>query len=111
MAPSRLRSKGRGKGTGTAAELAAAGQLDTDFDFAYASLSALDSALRCPICSELYTAPVILNHCGHSFDSRCLAEHFVVKRDCPTCHREAFHDHMVRNQALSELVESWRAAR
>jgi hypothetical protein len=39
-----------------------------------------------------------LTHCGHSFDSRCLAQHFVVKRSCPTCHREAFHDHTVRNQ-------------
>ncbi|GAA5872476.1 hypothetical protein JCM3774_006833 [Rhodotorula dairenensis] len=111
MAPSVLRNKGKGRSTGTAAELAAAGALDTDSDFASASLSALDAGLRCAICSELYTAPVILNHCGHSFDSRCLAEHFVVKRDCPTCHREAFHDHMVRNQALAELVESWRAAR
>ncbi|GAA5978052.1 hypothetical protein JCM10908_004211 [Rhodotorula pacifica] len=109
MAPSTRKSKG--KSVTTAAELAAAGDLDADSDFASSSLSAVDSSLRCAICSELYTAPVILNHCGHSFDSRCLAEHFVVKRDCPTCHREAFHDHTVRNQALSELVESWRAAR
>ncbi|KAG0665866.1 hypothetical protein C6P46_005960 [Rhodotorula mucilaginosa] len=109
MAPSTR--KGKGRSVTTAAELAAAGELDADSDFAFPSLSALDSSLRCAICSELYTAPVLLTHCGHSFDSRCLAQHFVVKRSCPTCHREAFHDHTVRNQALSELVESWRAAR
>lgn len=46
--------------------------LDTPSDFTASSLSYLDSVLRCPICSELYTAPVILTNCLHTFCSLCL---------------------------------------
>lgn len=104
--------KGKDRALATSAEVAAAGSLDADSDFAPTpSLAAFDSSLRCGICSEVYTAPVMISVCGHTFDSRCIHEHFNVKRDCPACHREAFVDHLLRNLVLDTLVDAWRAAR
>lgn len=103
--------KGKGKTPTTATELAATAGLDAESDFASPALATLDSSLRCDICSEIYTAPVMISVCGHTFDSRCIHEHFNVKRDCPVCHREAFVDHLIRNLVLDKLVANWKAAR
>lgn len=40
------------------------------------SLSGLDLSVRCPICRELFRAPVLLFPCMHNFCSLCVRNHF-----------------------------------
>lgn len=109
---SRKRARGQqGPPRSTEAQLALAAALDEARDFTSPHLAALDSSLRCPICTELYTAPVLLTTCSHSFDSRCLREYLARTKRCPTCSLEANEDRIRRNLALDELVRQWKAAR
>ncbi|KAK4332730.1 RING-type domain-containing protein [Rhodotorula toruloides] len=101
----------KGKAGQTDAELKAAGQLDTASDFTSPSLSALESSLRCPICAEFFTAPVILTNCSHSFDSRCLRDYLAVHKRCPSCLAETDESRIRKNLALQEVLNAWQSAR
>lgn len=101
----------KGKAAQTDAELKAAGHLDAASDFTSPSLSALESSLRCPICSEFFTAPVILTNCSHSFDSRCLRDYLAVHKRCPSCLAETDESRIRKNLALHEVLNAWQSAR
>ncbi|GAA5903888.1 uncharacterized protein JCM6883_002016 [Sporobolomyces salmoneus] len=85
--------------------------LDSPTDFISASLSSLDSSLRCQICHELFTAPVLLTTCNHTFDSLCLRNHLKEIKKCPQCGKEANEDRIRRNLGLEEVGREWRNAR
>ncbi|GAA5835370.1 hypothetical protein JCM9279_004521 [Rhodotorula babjevae] len=110
MAPGRARKHAKGTTT-TRTELSAAAQLDSASDYSQPSLAAVDSTLRCPICTELFAAPVILTTCSHSFDSRCLREYLVGHKRCPSCLRECNEDNIRLNLALQGAVAAWKDAR
>lgn len=107
MAPKAMRAKA-GQ---TDVELKAAEHLDTASDFTSPSLSVLESSLRCPICSEFFTAPVILTNCSHSFDSRCLRDYLAVHKRCPSCLAETDESRIRKNLALQEVLNAWQSAR
>ncbi|KAF8479122.1 hypothetical protein DFH94DRAFT_40849 [Russula ochroleuca] len=73
-------------------------------------LRALDSALRCNICQELYEAPVVLT-CGHCFCSLCARNQISVKPACPSCWKEAAISSFRINPAMEEAVTAWKDAR
>ncbi|GAA6006479.1 hypothetical protein JCM11491_004978 [Sporobolomyces phaffii] len=86
-------------------------ELDDPSDFTFASFQALDSSLRCQICHELFTAPVLLTTCSHTFDSLCLRNHLREIKKCPQCSIEANEDRIRRNLVLEEVVNSWKKSR
>jgi len=110
MAPGQARKRVKSSTT-TSTELSAAAQLDSASDYAQPSLAAVDSTLRCPICTELFAAPVILTTCSHSFDSRCLRQYLVGHKRCPSCLRECNEDNIRLNLALQGAVAAWKDAR
>ncbi|KAH9063793.1 hypothetical protein EDB83DRAFT_2383140 [Lactarius deliciosus] len=73
-------------------------------------LRALDNALRCKICQELYEAPVVLT-CGHCFCSLCARNQLSEKPTCPTCWKEAAISSFRVNPAMEEAVTAWKDAR
>ncbi|KAJ6582840.1 hypothetical protein B0H10DRAFT_2097984 [Mycena sp. CBHHK59/15] len=84
----------------------------TDFPKA-SSLQALDSAVRCAICSEYFDGPVSLL-CGHCFCSICIRELMSVmgsKSQCPVCRQNANEAHLRPNPAVEEVVAAWKVAR
>ncbi|KAI0293427.1 hypothetical protein BC826DRAFT_382602 [Russula brevipes] len=73
-------------------------------------LRALDNALRCNICQELYEAPVVLA-CGHCFCSLCARSQLSEKPTCPTCWKETTISGFRINPAMEEAVTAWKDAR
>ncbi|KAE8218495.1 hypothetical protein CF319_g7647 [Tilletia indica] len=86
--------------------------VSTDFGF----LKALDSSLRCTLCYDIYTAPVVLRECHHTFCSVCIRSHInqpdAKGRFCPQCRQTKVSDgELVPVQGLEEAAEAWRKAR
>ncbi|KAK0442972.1 hypothetical protein EV421DRAFT_1710525 [Armillaria borealis] len=97
----------------TIEQLAATVSDSTDFpDIAAApGLRTLDSALRCPICCELFSGPVTLR-CGHCFCSLCIRGSLAQKQECPSCRKgEENEGHLRVNPVVEEAVEAWSKAR
>ncbi|OCH89108.1 hypothetical protein OBBRIDRAFT_733241 [Obba rivulosa] len=70
----------------------------------------LDDSLRCPICRELYTAPVTLS-CGHCYCSLCIRNSLSSKAECPICRQNASEVHIRKNPAMESVVKSWASGR
>ncbi|KAI5479556.1 E3 ubiquitin-protein ligase RAD18 [Pseudohyphozyma bogoriensis] len=88
--------------------------LDDITDFDAPALQSLESTLRCPICVELFKAPVILTGCSHSFCSLCIRQVFLAQGgtpQCPTCFQGTDAGRAKSNLALSETVAAWAASR
>ncbi|GAA5931517.1 uncharacterized protein JCM15063_001490 [Sporobolomyces koalae] len=86
-------------------------EVDDPLDFTHRSFQQVDSALRCQICHELLTAPVLLTTCSHTFDSLCLRTHLKDIKKCPQCATEANEDRIRRNIQLEQVVQLWKLAR
>ncbi|KAG7453048.1 uncharacterized protein BT62DRAFT_44099 [Guyanagaster necrorhizus] len=97
----------------TIEQLAATVSDSTDFpDIDTApGLRTLDTALRCPICCELFSGPVTLR-CGHCFCSLCIRGSLAQKQECPSCRKgEENEGHLRVNPVVEEAVEAWSKAR
>ncbi|XP_032425034.1 nuclear factor 7, ovary-like [Xiphophorus hellerii] len=67
-----------------------------------------DDDLCCPVCLEIFKAPVLLS-CSHSFCKECLQKYWRDKpgRECPVCTRRSSRDQPPFNLALKNLCESF----
>jgi hypothetical protein len=75
------------------------------------SLYPLDSNLRCLICKDFYTAPVITT-CLHTFCSLCIRRSLSAEPICPACRTTNISDNGLRqNKVVADLVENFLAAR
>ncbi|KAJ6488500.1 hypothetical protein C8R47DRAFT_481440 [Mycena vitilis] len=83
----------------------------TDFPKKAASLRELDSAVRCPICSDYLTGPVSLL-CGHCFCSMCIRGVISSsKAQCPSCKANMTESHLRPNPQIEDVVTAWKLAR
>ncbi|CAG8979000.1 hypothetical protein HYALB_00009902 [Hymenoscyphus albidus] len=74
------------------------------------SLSAVDAALRCQVCKDFYTTPMITS-CSHTFCSLCIRRCLGNDGKCPAC-RTADQELKLRfNGAMEDLVEGFKKAR
>ncbi|XDV48333.1 hypothetical protein PO909_017764 [Leuciscus waleckii] len=73
-----------------------------------ASLNASEEELSCPVCHEIYKAPVILS-CSHSFCKECLQQFWRTKesQECPICRRRSSRSNPPCNLVLKNLCESF----
>ncbi|CAJ1051890.1 zinc-binding protein A33-like [Xyrichtys novacula] len=74
--------------------------------------SKLVEGLCCPVCTNIYTEPVILS-CSHSFCKGCLQRWWTLKDTlaCPVCRRRSSKDHPKVNLALMNLCETFLSER
>ncbi|KAF2273033.1 DNA repair protein rad18 [Westerdykella ornata] len=70
----------------------------------------LESSLRCEVCKEFYSNPVITT-CSHTFCSLCVRRAISVDGKCPACKAACQADRLVPNFALREVVGRWVEAR
>ncbi|KAM0792474.1 hypothetical protein ACM66B_005148 [Microbotryomycetes sp. NB124-2] len=87
------------------------GTIDTPEQWHDRSLQLIDSSLRCAICGELYTAPVMLTNCSHTFCSLCIRQSLQFKKVCPTCNTGSDEGRLRTNMAVDSIVKAWAAAR
>lgn len=74
------------------------------------SLQPLDFALRCQICKEFLTAP-LLTPCGHSFCSLCVRRCIRSEAICPVCRSPVKETDLRKNTALEDAVLAFANAR
>lgn len=73
-------------------------------------LSQMDALLRCNICKNFLTIPV-LTPCGHTFCSMCIRGYLSNNPKCPLCLNE-LRESMLRSEYLvNEIVETFKSAR
>uniref|UniRef100_A0A060T995 Postreplication repair E3 ubiquitin-protein ligase RAD18 n=1 Tax=Blastobotrys adeninivorans TaxID=409370 RepID=A0A060T995_BLAAD len=73
-------------------------------------LSQLESTIRCHICKEFMTAPV-LTSCGHTFCSLCIRSHLNDDVHCPACRSKTQSNTLRKNTVIEELTTLFRTHR
>ncbi|KAJ8261915.1 hypothetical protein GJAV_G00159940 [Gymnothorax javanicus] len=74
-----------------------------------ARLSLSEEDLCCPVCSDIFREPVVLQ-CSHSFCKACLQQYWTQKisgRDCPLCRCESTTNEPVVSLTLKNLCDSY----
>ncbi|RDL40010.1 uncharacterized protein BP5553_04350 [Venustampulla echinocandica] len=74
------------------------------------SVAAVDSALRCQVCKDFYTTPMITS-CSHTFCSLCIRRCLNNDGKCPACRTVDQELRLRFNGAVEELVEAFKTAR
>lgn len=74
------------------------------------SLRAVDAALRCQVCKDLYNTPMITS-CSHTFCSLCIRRSLTHDGKCPACRASDQEMKLRQNWAVGELVEAFKQAR
>ncbi|KAK7152421.1 hypothetical protein R3I93_010590 [Phoxinus phoxinus] len=77
-----------------------------------ASLNVSAEELSCPVCCDIFKAPVVLS-CSHSVCKECLQQFWRTKKtqECPVCRRRSSKDNPPPNLALKNLCESFLTER
>ncbi|XDV42544.1 hypothetical protein PO909_011181 [Leuciscus waleckii] len=73
-----------------------------------ASLNVSAEELSCPVCCEIFKAPVVLS-CSHSVCKECLQQFWRTKKtqECPVCRRRSSRDNLPLNLVLKNMCESF----
>ncbi|XP_067310858.1 nuclear factor 7, ovary-like [Pseudorasbora parva] len=72
-----------------------------------ASLNVSAEELSCPVCCEIFKAPVLLS-CSHSVCKECLQQFWRTRttQECPVCRTRSSNKHPPLNLVLKNLCES-----
>lgn len=73
-------------------------------------LGPLESSLRCQICKDFFTSPV-LTSCCHTFCSLCIRRCLSNDQKCPVCRQNDQELKLRRNWQVEEFVENFKKAR
>jgi E3 ubiquitin-protein ligase RAD18 len=80
---------------------------------AVSKLEPVEAGLRCEICKDFYTAPV-LTACYHTFCSGCIRRSLSAvnaSRKCPLCWAPFDEGQLRKNMIVEDLVAKFQAAR
>ncbi|EXJ56134.1 hypothetical protein A1O7_09065 [Cladophialophora yegresii CBS 114405] len=75
-----------------------------------AALAPLDSSLRCQVCKDFFTTPMMTS-CSHTFCSLCIRRYLSQEGRCPACRESDQEIKLRRNWAVEELVANFTASR
>lgn len=75
-----------------------------------APLCPVDSALRCQVCKDFYSTPMITS-CAHTFCSVCIRRCLSNDGKCPACRSQDQELKLRFNGAMEELVQAFVKAR
>ncbi|KAH7398334.1 hypothetical protein BKA66DRAFT_520984 [Pyrenochaeta sp. MPI-SDFR-AT-0127] len=70
----------------------------------------LEAALRCEVCKEFYSNPVITS-CSHTFCSICIRRCIATDGRCPSCKTGCSSDKLAPNIAVRDVVMRFQEAR
>ncbi|KAL0978322.1 hypothetical protein UPYG_G00168910 [Umbra pygmaea] len=73
-------------------------------------LKNVDTLLRCPICFELLSIPM-MTKCSHNFCSLCIRKFLSYKLQCPVCNSPTTEQDLRNNRILEDLISSFQIAR
>jgi E3 ubiquitin-protein ligase RAD18 len=73
-------------------------------------LSAVEGALRCQVCKDFYTSPMITS-CSHTFCSLCIRRALSENGICPGCRTPDQELRLRFNNTVYDMVEAFKAAR
>jgi E3 ubiquitin-protein ligase RAD18 len=73
-------------------------------------LRAIEESLRCHICKEYFTAPMITS-CCHTFCSLCIRRQLDLDSRCPSCRKEIQLSSLRKNAAIEETTELYKESR
>lgn len=73
-------------------------------------LHQVESALRCHVCKEFYTDPMITS-CCHTFCSKCIRQCLRDDGICPICRQQDQDSKLRGNWTLREAVEAFQRSR
>ena len=68
-----------------------------------AALAPLESGLRCQVCKDFYSTPMITS-CSHTFCSLCIRRYLSQEGKCPACREPDQEIKLRRNWTVEELV-------
>lgn len=74
------------------------------------ALADVDSALRCQVCRDFYTTPMITS-CSHTFCSLCIRRSLNNDGKCPACRAPEQEMKLRNNNAMEDLVDAFKRAR
>lgn len=74
------------------------------------AISPLDAALRCQVCKDFFTTPMITS-CSHTFCSLCIRRYLSQEGRCPVCRELDQEMKLRRNWAVEELVTVFSQSR
>ncbi|KIX08751.1 DNA repair protein rad18 [Rhinocladiella mackenziei CBS 650.93] len=75
-----------------------------------AALAPLDSSLRCQVCKDFFTTPMITS-CSHTFCSLCIRRYLSQEGRCPACRESDQEIKLRRNWVVEELVANFNVSR
>ncbi|KAJ9635008.1 E3 ubiquitin-protein ligase rad18 [Knufia peltigerae] len=75
-----------------------------------AALAPLDSSLRCRVCKDFFTTPMMTS-CSHTFCSLCIRRYLSQEGRCPACREPDQEVKLRRNWVVEELVANFTASR
>ena len=69
--------------------------------------------LNCLLCLEIFTAPVKMTSCGHSFCGKCLSGMTDATWPCPKCRavQNETSEQLPRNYNLESIIEMFKFSR
>jgi E3 ubiquitin-protein ligase RAD18 len=74
------------------------------------SLASVDAGLRCHVCKDFYTTPMITS-CMHTFCSLCIRRCLSNDGKCPECRAPDQELKLRNNWAVGDLVDAFKKAR
>ncbi|KAF4552121.1 SAP domain-containing protein 1 [Elsinoe fawcettii] len=74
------------------------------------TFSQLENSLRCQVCKDFFTNPVITS-CCHTFCSLCIRRCISSDGKCPACRQSDQASKLRQNHAIGEVVATFKAAR
>ncbi|PQE26626.1 hypothetical protein CJF31_00010585 [Rutstroemia sp. NJR-2017a BVV2] len=74
------------------------------------SLADVDSLLRCQVCKDFFTTPMITS-CAHTFCSLCIRRCLSNDSKCPACRSVDQEIKLKSNGVVEDLVEAFKRAR
>ncbi|KAH9101721.1 hypothetical protein AeMF1_021577 [Aphanomyces euteiches] len=71
----------------------------------------METLLRCQVCGEFFTGPVLVRECRHTFCSECIRKHLLARGtngNCPECKCSCSSSDLIPNRPLEQLVDLFR---
>ncbi len=88
----------------------------SDWHHDFTALRNLDACLRCDLCFDIYTSPVSIKSCNHTFCSACIRTHINQSGNtgsfCPKCRQtKAYDSELIPQPVLEVTALEWKKAR
>ena len=78
--------------------------IEEDHAALHHTISAVEAAVQCSICSDTMKQASTLSGCGHTFCRGCIEEAVRVKGCCPVCRQPVWHRDITHARLVSGVM-------